>query len=227
MARVVDIIIEPAAPDLAPDLSAIWNRALGGRFPLTEWLWRQNVEGDPNWRPGDALVARRAVGALVGFALTRRFQGGDEPANADLTALRDLGWIMALAVAPEERGRGIGGRLIAAAEGRLRAAGATRCDLGGSVGHLLPGPPAGDERAARFWARHGYRPERQVHDLVRDLADWTPPAPPAALRSGDWRLGPARAGRRARSSTSWRGPSPAAGATTWPTPSRAARRSRT
>jgi len=41
--------IAPYDPALTPALIAIWNRALGGRFPLTERLWQQNVVGDPSW----------------------------------------------------------------------------------------------------------------------------------------------------------------------------------
>jgi GNAT superfamily N-acetyltransferase len=106
--------------------------------------------------------------------------------------VRDLGWIMALVVAPEHAGRGYGGQLLAAAEERLRRQGASRCDLGGSVGHLLPGPPADDERALRFWQRHGYHPERLVHDLHRSLADWEPAG--MDLRDG-WRAGPGQPGQ--------------------------------
>src|SRR5437763_1064455 len=54
--------IVPYDPAQAPELVALWNRALGGRLPLSERLWRQNVEGDPNWQPGDGLVARNPDG---------------------------------------------------------------------------------------------------------------------------------------------------------------------
>ena len=52
--------IGPYDPAQVPELVALWNRALGGRLPLSERLWRQNAEDDPNWRPGDCLVARAA-----------------------------------------------------------------------------------------------------------------------------------------------------------------------
>lgn len=146
-------ILGPYDPAEAPALIALWDRALGGRFPLTERLWRQNVDGDPHWRAGDGFVLR-AGDSPLGFALTRRYRALD--ANPDLAALRDVGWIVANVVDPAHAGRGHGGRLLAAAETRLRDEGATRLDLGASVGHLLPGPPQGDPRVARFWARHGY-----------------------------------------------------------------------
>jgi GNAT superfamily N-acetyltransferase len=169
----VSATIAPYTPDLETALIALWNRALDPRFPLGERLWRQNIEGDPNWRPGDALVLRLPDATLAGFAVTRRFRLLDHyPA---LAAVRDLGWLTALVIAPENSGRGLGTQLLAAAEDQLRRHGATRCDIGGSPGHLLPGPTADDERALRFWRRHGYEPARLVHDLHRSLADWVPP----------------------------------------------------
>lgn len=65
--------LAPYEPALAPTLIALWHRALGGRFPLSERLWRQNVTDDPHWRPGDGLVLRAApFWAGHGYATTRR-----------------------------------------------------------------------------------------------------------------------------------------------------------
>ncbi len=182
----------PYTPADAPALIALWNRALGGRFPLTARLWRQNVDDDPNWRSGDGLLLRAGETPL-GFALTRRYRAG--ATNPDMAALRAVGWLMAIAVDPAQQGRGYGGRLLAAAEARLRDDGATRLDLGASVGHFLPGPPQGDPRADHFWARRGYPLAHAVHDLYRPLADWTPPPAPAALATGGWRIAPLAAGQ--------------------------------
>ena len=189
----MDVTFDDYHPSQAPEAIALWNRALGGRFPMTGRLWQQNVDADPNYAPGDGLLARDADGALAGLVLTRLFRRFDDPANADMERVRGLGWIAALAVAPEYRGQGLGGRLLRLAEERLRREGATHVRPGGSVGHFLPGPPDDDPRALRFWERHGYRPERQVHDLRRSLRDWTPPPP--ALRDDPYRIGPARAGQ--------------------------------
>lgn len=187
--------IVPYQPAFAPALIALWNRALGDRFPLDERLWRQNVEGDPNWRTSDGLVLRLADGPIVGFALTRRFRLLDR--YPTLALVGDLGWIGALVIAPEQAGRGFGGQLLAAAEGLLRRQGAARCDIGGSVGHLLPGPPADDERALRFWRHHGYQPMRLVHDLHRSLADWVPASPAVAEARAGWRIAPGQPGQEA------------------------------
>lgn len=174
--------IGPYSPELAPALIDLWNRALGERYPLTERLWQQNIADDPNWRADDAFVLRQGD-TITGFAVTRRFQLLDRyPAMAPIG---DLGAIPALVIDPAYAGRGYGTQLLAAAEDHLLRQGATRCDIGGSVGHFLPGPPAENERALRFWQRHGYHPDRLVHDLQRSLADWRNPT--MALPTG-WRI---------------------------------------
>jgi GNAT superfamily N-acetyltransferase len=186
----VSATIAPATLADAPALIALWNRALGTRFPLSERLWRENVADDPNWRSDDTLALRLADGTVAGFALTRRFR--QLPNYPAMAPIGDLGWIMALVIAPDHTGHGHGSDLLAAAEDHLRAQGAARCDLGGSVGHFLPGPPADDERALRFWQRHGYQPARLVHDLHRSLVGWQPTA--LTLADG-WRCAPGHPGQ--------------------------------
>ena len=187
--------IAPYDPALTPALIAIWNRALGGRFPLPARLWQQNVVGDPNWRAGDGLVTLDATGTPIGFALTRIYRAHAE--NPDMTAVQGTGWLMALVIDPAWTGRGYGTQLLRAAEDYLRAEGATRCDNGGSLGHLLPGPPADDPRALRFWTRHGYPLVREVYDLHRSLANWSSPPMPAAITHEGWAIAAGQAGQEA------------------------------
>lgn len=185
---------EPYNPALAPEAVALWNRSpgLGDRFPLGERLWRQNVDDDPEYRPGDGLLARDGQGAPAGFVLTRSFRS--HAAWPDMAATRGLGWVNAIVVGPAWRGRGLGSRLLALAEERLRREGAERAEPFAGVGHFLPGPPAGDPGALRFWARHGYEPARQVHDLRLALRSWQPGRTPGALLRGDVRIAPMRRG---------------------------------
>lgn len=180
--------IEEYTPAHAHAAIALWNRTLGAAFPMTERLWRQNVDTDPNYAPGDALIARDGDGAVVGLALTRTLARRGPAHKADMVALRDLGWILALIVAPDTQGRGLGSRLLALAEERLREGGAIRCDLGGGLGHFLPGPPQGDAHALAFWERHGYQRGDAVHDLRRNLRGYTTAPQPEALRSGAFRI---------------------------------------
>lgn len=179
----MDIAISPYQPQLGPDMVALWNDALGELFPMSERLWRQNVDDDPDYAPGDGLVARSADGRIAGMALTRVPR--HLAANPDLAGLRGLGWVVALVVAPQHQGQGLGSRLLALAEDRLRHEGATRCDIGSALGHFLPGPPSAIPRALSFWERHGYQPRDEVYDLQRSLADFeAPPLPTVARREG-------------------------------------------
>ena len=186
--------IEEYTPAHAPAAIDLWNRTLGAAFPMTERLWRQNVDTDPNYAPGDGLIARDRAGAVVGLALTRTLRRHGAADRADMAALRDLGWILALIVAPDTQGQGLGSQLLALSEQRLRAGGAIRCDLGGGLGHFLPGPPHHDARALAFWERHGYQRGDVVHDLRRSLRDYTAAPQPEALRSGTFRIEPGQDG---------------------------------
>lgn len=181
------LTIVPYQPDDAPGLLAVWNAALGARFPMTARLWRQNVDDDPHYRAGDGLLARDTDGTLAGFVVTRRFRKLD--AYPAMHAVADTGWIAALVVAPAYQGQGIGSRLLRQAEDQLRAQGAARCVIGGNPGHFLPGPPVEQPRALRFWARRGYPPLSLAHDLRHNLTGWTRPPLPESVRAGDYRLG--------------------------------------
>lgn len=72
-------------------------------------------------------------------------------------------WIGEVHVAPELRGRGLGKRLVAAAE-------AVAADLAARTVYVFPLAPA---RA--FWQRLGYRPHRRMaRVMVKDLACGSP-----------------------------------------------------
>lgn len=184
--------IEEYRPEEAGELIALWNGGLGADYPMTDRLWRQNVDTDPNYAPGDGLIARTGDGKPAGFVLTRVFR--DPKSSVDLGNGSSVGWIMALVVAPEFQRQGLGGQLLALAEDRLRQGGASQCDLGGSLGHFLPGQPSEYADALGFWDRHGYVPGQTVYDLRQNLAGWTPPAPPESIREGDYSLTPGQPG---------------------------------
>jgi len=86
-------------------------------------------------------------------------------------------WLEELYVAPAERGRGIGTRLLHEALREAAASGAVAVDLEVDADH---------QRAANLYAREGFRPlarSRWVRPLERP-ADAAPVAPPAEMTGG-------------------------------------------
>ena len=63
------------------------------------------------------------------------------------------GWIYALAVLPDQRGNGIGSRLLRHAEARLAELGCIKVNL-----QIV----AGNEAAVTFYERHGYETELRI-----------------------------------------------------------------
>ena len=87
----------------------------------------------------DQQIVARQGGRLVGAALGKTFSDG-------------TGWVAQVAVAPDQRGRGLGSALIAEAFGRRVAAGAKRLGLGVS---------AANADALRLYQRLGLEIDRE------------------------------------------------------------------
>jgi predicted N-acetyltransferase YhbS len=163
--------IAPFQPADAPAVIDLWNRTVDESFPLRSRLLGQQTQGDPNFQPGDAAVAR-AGGEAVGFALTKTFRQhfptGDHYAGS--------GAISVLLVRPDWRNRGLGSALLRWGEDRLQAGGARRIRLGAGLEHTFPGVPATAPEAKAFFERRGYAFCYQTHDLIQDLRAYTRPA---------------------------------------------------
>lgn len=146
----------------------IWNRTLGGDFPLRWELLVQNTVADPNFFfPGSFMAV--AGEEPVGFVLAKRQQ---VPVGS--VAVGPNGNLSAVAVVPPHQGRGVGRQLVSAALAALKADGVSRVRLGADTGHFFPGVP--EQSPRRFFARAGFHLEETPEvDLMRDLAGFTIP----------------------------------------------------
>jgi GNAT superfamily N-acetyltransferase len=153
-----------------PAVVDLWNRTVGGQFPVSRRLFHQQTAGDPNFRPPDAAVVW-ASGEAVGFALVKPhrqvFPTGERYAGA--------GALSMLLVRPDWRGQGIGSDLLVWGEERLRTQGASRVRLGAGLEHAFPGVPTSQPVARDFFLRRGYSFPYLVHDLISDLGVYQRP----------------------------------------------------
>jgi ribosomal protein S18 acetylase RimI-like enzyme len=143
VAAVGELILRAAERAELAAVLEFWQAAAenDGRPVDTAAAAESLVERDP-----EALILAVESGVIVGTIIA----GWD-------------GWrchLYRLAVSPRHRRRGIGGRLIAAAEERFRKLGGTRADA-----MVLDA----NERAHGIWAAHGYRPQGEWSRWVKPL----------------------------------------------------------
>lgn len=153
------------AGDLA-DVARLWCAApaavgrLGDAFPLGERALRR-WWASPDTDQALCLALRqgeRLVGALLARAPTRAW------------APPDLGHVSLVVVDATLRGRGHGGRMVAAAADALAARGRSRVRLGADPDHLLPGVPVGvDDATWSALLRLGAAPGAVETDVLVDL----------------------------------------------------------
>lgn len=147
------VTIEPATMADADRLADLWvalaagQRAHGSslRTDANRTVAREAVAG--HIVTGDVLVARRD-GDIRGFVMVALETGSYEQ---DV----ERGIVRNLYVQPTDRGRGIGGRLLAAAEEALASVGADAVSLEAM---------ADNEDARRFYERAGYGEHRVVFE---------------------------------------------------------------
>jgi putative acetyltransferase len=131
------LIIRPCRVTDAPELAALYHRAVregaARHYDLEQRAaWSPAPPSGEEWRrrlvEAQTVVAERAE-RLLGF----------------MTLDATTGWIDFAYVAPEAMGQGVAETLYAVLEGRARAAGLTRLEIGASL------------LAERFFARRGWR----------------------------------------------------------------------
>ncbi|HKV44742.1 MAG TPA: GNAT family N-acetyltransferase, partial [bacterium] len=196
MSAVDRLEVIPYRAEALPQVIAVWNAALGEPFRLREALFVQNTRRDPHFDPAGCWMARDPVGdAVIGVGLAKIAR---EPLGAD-GILPDRGWVSALVVHPAWQRRGLGRRLLEAAESYLAAHGRRRVLLGGDPGHFFPGVPSAAPALA-FFAGAGYRLEGDAYDLHRRIGEYTTPqaVDVAVAAHPDLEIRPLRAGEESR-----------------------------
>lgn len=113
-----------------------------------------------------------SVGEPAGFVLASVLP------NDPQTSPRELGWIEAIAVAPEFQRQCIGCNLLDWAEDWLRQNGCISARLGGGLRPFVPGIPTELGNIAYFKTR-GYAEQRRVWDVARDLSNYSMSQPPS------------------------------------------------
>jgi len=147
-------------------VAALWERALGETYPVSERVLFPRIAGRNTLEPGDGLVALDGD-RVAGFGLL-------EIDRAPFSTGRPES-VQALLVDPEYQRRGIGTALLAGLEERLRALGVTNVIVGGSPWRFWTGVPADLPAAGVFFAKHGYAANYEAIDLCGSLADFKMP----------------------------------------------------
>jgi ribosomal protein S18 acetylase RimI-like enzyme len=142
-----DISVRPATADDAQAIGAVFDAAVRAGWAYLGDLGREPMFSQADWKgivashapPNVLLVATDAAGHVVGYTAAH-------PADGEM---------FLLFVHPEFGGRGIGRRLLSAADEALRAAG---CDEAFLFVHEQ------NERALAVYASAGYRPDGSARE---------------------------------------------------------------
>jgi len=165
-----DLTFGPYDPAATPAVVSLWNAVMGDSYPLREALLRQNLDANPNFRPSDAVVVYRGD-RIAGFGLLQRYRG-DAPL---CHAWRDLAWLAAVVVAPEDQRQGIGTRIHDWLIDRANGIAPEAVSPGGGIHWFFPGAPIELPAARPFLESLGFRFSRSVSDVRVDLTSFRSP----------------------------------------------------
>ncbi|EHQ62350.1 GCN5-like N-acetyltransferase [Paenibacillus dendritiformis C454] len=161
----MDVNVIPLQAEWLVPMLDLWNRELGEHFPMREELLRYNTLQDVNVYAPGSWLAHGPDGTLLGFVIAKTWQ--EEERGMKLG--EGGGWIQALVVRSEARGRGLGSRLLALAEEALQSAGVDKVFMGRDPWHYFPGVPTALASARPWLERRGYRFLYEVHDLYASV----------------------------------------------------------
>jgi len=153
------------------ELVEVWNRSLTAD-PISPERLEARVLLDPNFREELCPVAREG-GKLVGFVLGifgEGFHFPDGPSGK-------RAWILAVAVDPEHRGKGVGSELLREVERRFEDAGMKDIWISSyPTAYIVPGvDEAAYPEGMRFLRARGYRVVSQA--ISMDASIWPPELP--------------------------------------------------
>jgi len=142
----------------------LWERALGGTYPVSERVFATRAVSNVEFEPGDGVIAVDGP-RTVGFALAEigRHAGG----------VRENASVAAILVDPCCQRQGIGTQLLAALEERIRAAGVTSVRAGGGFQRFWTAVPEDLPAARAFLETRGYAVVRRTPDMIIQLGSYT------------------------------------------------------
>lgn len=148
-----------------PGLTALWNRELGGVFPLSERLFRQNAAEDRNVLPEGSWVAIDGMsGRLAGYIIAKCWRERIQ----DLELGAGCGWIHSLLVDSGCRRQGIGSELLGRAEKALQRQRVRMIRVGNDFHwRLFPGVPEPNPELRSFLSAKDYEVKHTVYDMHR------------------------------------------------------------
>ncbi len=161
-------VIRPYEPAAAPHVVDLWWRAIGDRYPLREEVLRACLEGNPNYRPGDAVVAWQDDRA-IGFG----YLGLLRESEPETAAQRNRGWLQAVVVDSARRRSGIGRRIVGELVEVAQRAEISSLACGSGFFYLWPGLPADLPDARLFAEALGLVIGERTWDLRGSVANLT------------------------------------------------------
>jgi|GEM_PF-1858263 len=145
-------------------VAALWERALGETYPVTDRVLYPRIVTRNTLEPGDGLVALDGD-RLIGFGLV----------EVDRSALQQdaSASIQALVVDPDYQRRSLGSTMLEQLEARLRPLGLAQVRMAGGPMRFWSGVPNNLPAAHTLAAKHGYAQQSVAIDLCGPLADFT------------------------------------------------------